>query len=95
MARVAAGPAGEWAQLTTEAIGVYAHRAGLTTREMLERAGITPSYYYARLSGRLPLTLNDVEALCKPLKATPLEIAQLAAKLSEVQTPQIGASSRD
>lgn len=81
MGRVAAPPAGRYAQLTAEAIGIYAKRAGMNTTQLRTGAGMTYGYYYVRMAGRMPFSLNDIEALCKPLGVAPLDVAQMAAAL--------------
>lgn len=84
MVRGATGPAGSWALLTADAIGVYLKRSGLTAKSLYESAGMSPATYYARTSGRVSFTLNDVEALSVPLGVTPLDIALMATKLGEL-----------
>lgn len=98
MAKVATPAASGWAQLNAEAIAVYAKRAGLNTTELRTRAGMSYGYYYVRMSGRMPFTLNDIESLCAVLDVAPLEVAQMAAMLGKLthreEEARAGASRR-
>jgi hypothetical protein len=76
--------AGRWAQLTAEALTVYMRRAGVNTTELRVGAGLSYGYYSARMSGRMPFSLNDVEVLCEPLGVSPLEVAEMATMLGKV-----------
>ncbi|MGW9159309.1 helix-turn-helix domain-containing protein [Microbacterium sp. NPDC055665] len=87
---MAAHPAGTWARLTADAIGVHLKRSGLTAKALYESAGMSPAMYHSRTSGRVSFTLNEVEALADALEVTPLEIAQMAAKLGELTPNRVG-----
>jgi hypothetical protein len=86
MTRRPAAPAGDWALLTVDAIGVFMKRAGTTPKTLYEGAGITRPYFYSRANGHAPYTQNDIEAIAGVLGVTPLDIALMAAKIGEVPT---------
>lgn len=48
---------------------------GLTVSELLQRAGMTKSYYQSRAGFSLPYNTNDIEALAAALGVTPEEVA--------------------
>lgn len=48
---------------------------GLTVGELINRAGMTKSYYQSRAGFSLPYNTNDIEALAAALDVTPEELA--------------------
>jgi transcriptional regulator with XRE-family HTH domain len=53
--------------------------SGLTNQELVERADMSASYYYARLRGDAPFDTNDIERLAAALGTHPHEISRIAA----------------
>ncbi|GAA4353298.1 hypothetical protein GCM10023087_22310 [Microbacterium rhizosphaerae] len=56
--------------------------AGMTNQELIERTGMSSSYYYARMRGSAPFDANDIENLALALGTHPHEISRVAASLS-------------
>jgi Helix-turn-helix domain len=52
---------------------------GFTNQELVERAGMSASYYYTRLRGDAPFDTNDIEHLASALGTHPHEISRVAA----------------
>ena len=55
----------------------------LTNQELIERAAMSSSYYYARLRGDAPFDTNDIERLAAALGTHPHEISRMAASFSD------------
>lgn len=53
--------------------------SGLTNQELVDRAGMSASYFYARLRGDAPFDTNDIEKLAAALGTHPHEISRTAA----------------
>jgi len=53
--------------------------SGLTNQELVDRAEMSASYYYARLRGDAPFDTNDIERLAAALGTHPHEISRVAA----------------
>ncbi|WP_420369464.1 XRE family transcriptional regulator [Curtobacterium sp. L1-20] len=63
MPSTALGGADEFSRAVAHAIEDARSAAGLTTRELIKRSGLSPNYYYRRARGELPFTTNDMSAL--------------------------------
>jgi len=83
-------PAGRWARLNSDAISMMLGRASISAKELYERAGMSSPTFYARRNGKVPMSLNDVEAFARILNVSPLEVAVLANHLGELtpDTPE-------
>lgn len=57
--------------------------SGLTNQELVDRAGMSASYFYARLRGDAPFDTNDIEKLAAALGTHPHEISRVAASFEE------------
>lgn len=57
--------------------------SGLTNQELVERAEMSASYYYARLRGDAPFDTNDIERLAAALGTHPHEISRIAASYGD------------
>lgn len=44
---------------------------GMTNRELLERSGISSNYFYVRMRGEKPFTLNDIGRMADALGVEP------------------------
>jgi transcriptional regulator with XRE-family HTH domain len=81
MVRRGMGPAGDLSRSAGAAITQLREAQGLSTGELCRAAGMSQSYYYMRLRGSAPWTLNDIEALSVPLKAEPGDVFMAAVAL--------------
>lgn len=63
MSDVPQGAADEFSQAIARAIEDAKAGAGLTTRDLIKRSGLSANYYYRRARGELPFTTNDMSAL--------------------------------
>ncbi|GAA1996404.1 hypothetical protein GCM10009777_36530 [Microbacterium pumilum] len=61
------------------AISTLRDAAGMTNQELIERAGISSSYFYSRLRGAAPFDVNDIENIAGALGVHPHEISRVAA----------------
>lgn len=61
------------------AVGSFRDAQGLTNQQLVERAGMSSSYYYARLRGDAPFDTNDIEKLAAALGTHPHELSRVAA----------------
>lgn len=77
MPDVPAGAADEFSQAVARAIEDAKSAAGLTTRDLIKRSGLSANYYYRRARGELPFTTNDMSALAA---ACGLTVADLWAR---------------
>jgi transcriptional regulator with XRE-family HTH domain len=68
---------------------------GLSVGELLQRAGMTKSYYQSRAGFSLPYNTNDIEALAAALGVTPEEVAspETAARI-EIRIPVVPLAAR-
>lgn len=57
--------------------------AGITNQELIDRAGMSTSYFYARMRGTSPFDTNDMEKLAAALDVHPHEISRVAAAMSD------------
>lgn len=65
------------------AVSALRDDSGLTNQELVERAGMSASYYYARLRGDAPFDTNDIEKLAAALGTHPHEISRIAASFGD------------
>lgn len=65
------------------AITALRESSQLTNQELVERADMSASYYYARLRGDAPFDTNDIEKLAVALGVRPHEISRAAALLED------------
>ncbi|WP_279234729.1 helix-turn-helix transcriptional regulator [Microbacterium sp. SS28] len=61
------------------AVSTLRDAAGMTNQELIERSGMSSSYYYARLRGAAPWDANDIENIALALGTHPHEISRVAA----------------
>ncbi|MFH8251514.1 helix-turn-helix domain-containing protein [Microbacterium sp. B2969] len=61
------------------AVSTLRDAAGMTNQELIERSGMSSSYYYARLRGAAPFDANDIENIARALGTHPHEISRVAA----------------
>lgn len=64
------------------AVSTLRDAAGMTNQQLIEGAGMSTSYYYARMRGSAPFDANDLENLALALGTHPHEISRIAASLS-------------
>lgn len=57
--------------------------SGMTNQELVDRAEMSASYYYARLRGDAPFDTNDIERLATALGTHPHEVSRLAASYGD------------
>jgi hypothetical protein len=55
----------------------------LTNQELIERSGMSATYYYARMRAAAPFDMNDIEKLARALGTHPHEISRIAASASD------------
>lgn len=65
------------------AVSALRDDSGLTNQELVERAEMSASYYYARLRGDAPFDTNDIEKLAAALGTHPHEISRIAASYGD------------
>lgn len=75
------GEAGAWSMDLVRAVSSLRDSAGMTNQELIERSGMSSSYFYARLRGAAPFDANDIENLAHALGTHPHEISRVAASL--------------
>lgn len=63
------------------AVSTLRDAAGMTNQELIERTGMSSSYYYARLRGSAPFDANDIENIALALGTHPHEISRVAASI--------------
>lgn len=71
-----------WSRDLVRAVAAMRDASGLSNHELIERSGMSPSYFYARMRGDAPFDTNDIERLASALRTHPHEISRLAASLS-------------
>ena len=59
------------------AVSTLRDAAGMTNQELIDRSGMSASYYYARLRGAAPFDTNDIENLAHALGTHPHEISRV------------------
>jgi len=65
------------------AVSTLRDAAGMTNQELIDRSGMSASYYYGRLRGAAPFDANDIEKLAHALGTHPHEISRVAASIGE------------
>lgn len=86
MPDVPQGAADEFSQAVARAIEDAKSAAGLTTRDLIKRSGLSANYYYRRARGELPFTTNDMSALAT---ACGLTVGDLWARAQAEITPRV------
>lgn len=77
--RRALGEASAWSMALVRAVTELRDESGLTNQELVDRAEMSASYFYARLRGDAPFDTNDIEKLAAALGTHPHEISRTAA----------------
>lgn len=96
--RRALGEASAWSMALVRAVTELRDGNGLTNQELVERAGMSASYFYARLRGDAPFDTNDIEKLAAALGTHPHEISRVAASFEadeESIEPRVGTNPRE
>ncbi|WP_242864617.1 helix-turn-helix domain-containing protein [Microbacterium testaceum] len=75
MGRGAVGPPSRYSRRVVANVDRLRKSRGLTVGELINRAGMTKSYYQSRAGFSLPYNTNDIEALAAALDVTPEELA--------------------
>jgi transcriptional regulator with XRE-family HTH domain len=65
------------------AVSILRDAAGMTNQELIDRSGMSASYFYGRLRGAAPFDANDIERLAHALGTHPHEISRVAASIGE------------
>src|SRR6478752_1411626 len=65
------------------AVSILRAAAGMTNQELIDRSGMSASYFYGRLRGAAPFDANDIERLAHALGTHPHEISRVAASIGE------------
>jgi len=86
MPDVPQGAADEFSQAIARAIEDAKAAAGLTTRDLIKRSGLSANYYYRRARGELPFTTNDMSALATACGVT---VGDLWSRAQESLTPKV------
>jgi len=63
------------------AVSTLREAAGMTNQELIDRSGMSASYFYGRLRGSAPFDANDIEKLAQALGTHPHEISRVAASI--------------
>src|SRR6478609_9505616 len=79
------------------AVSTLRDAAGMTNQEVIDRAGMSASYYYARLRGAAPFDTNDIENLAHALATHPHEISRVAASIGDADQiePKVTTNPRE
>lgn len=95
MGRGAVGPPSRYSRRVVANVDRLRRDKGLTVGELLQRAGMTKSYYQSRAGFSLPYNTNDIEALAAALGVTPEEVAspESAARI-EMRVPAAPLAAR-
>lgn len=95
MGRGAVGPPSRYSRRVVANVDRLRRDKGLTVGELLQRAGMTKSYYQSRAGFSLPYNTNDIEALAAALGVTPEEVAspESAARI-EMRVPTAPLAAR-
>lgn len=69
----------------------------MTNQELIDRSGMSASYYYARLRGVAPFDTNDIEKLAHALSIHPHEISRVAASIGDADEiePKVHTDPRE
>lgn len=81
----AQGPVDDFSRAIAHAIEDAKDAAGLTTRDLLKRSGLSSNYYYRRARLELPFTTNDMSALAA---ACGMTVADLWARAQAELAPR-------
>lgn len=78
------------------AVSTLRDAAGMTNQELIDRSGMSSSYYYARLRGAAPFDANDIENIARALGTHPHEISRIAASTTaEEIEPKVQTHTRE
>jgi transcriptional regulator with XRE-family HTH domain len=79
------------------AVTILREAAGMTNQELIDRSGMSASYYYARLRGAAPFDTNDIENLAHALGTHPHEISRVAASIGDADQiePKVNTEPRE
>ncbi|WP_344097306.1 helix-turn-helix transcriptional regulator [Microbacterium deminutum] len=80
-----------------QAVSALRQATGLTNQELIERSGMSATYYYARMRGAAPFDMNDIEKLARALGTHPHEISRVAASTTDVDEfePKVTTDPRE
>jgi transcriptional regulator with XRE-family HTH domain len=67
------------------AVSTLRDAAGMTNQELIDRSGMSATYFYGRLRGAAPFDANDIEKLAHALGTHPHEISRIAASVGEAR----------
>lgn len=95
MGRGAVGPPSRYSRRVVANVDRLRRDKGLTVGELLQRAGMTKSYYQSRAGFSLPYNTNDIEALAAALGVTPEEVASPeSSPRIEMRVPAVPLAAR-
>jgi transcriptional regulator with XRE-family HTH domain len=79
------------------AVATLRDAAGMTNQELIDRSGMSSSYFYARLRGAAPFDTNDIENLAHALGTHPHEISRVAASIGDADQiePKVPTEPRE
>lgn len=79
------------------AISTLRDAAEMTNQELIERSGMSASYFYGRLRGAAPFDANDIEKLAQALGTHPHEISRVAASIGDAREiePIVDADTKE
>ncbi|MFF2053770.1 hypothetical protein ACFVU2_19355 [Leifsonia sp. NPDC058194] len=72
MTRKAGAPADEYGLRIVERLREAIDRSGRTDKSVYEAARLSSNYFYIRMRGERPFTVNDIGALARVLDLDPL-----------------------
>jgi transcriptional regulator with XRE-family HTH domain len=75
--------AGAFALAQAAEVRAVLGRKQMTMRELSDRAGLSTSYLSKRLRGDAPMTLNDLDAICKALDEDIMEFIASAVEAAK------------
>ncbi|MFE7844537.1 helix-turn-helix domain-containing protein [Microbacterium sp. NPDC057407] len=79
------------------AVSTLRDAAGMTNQELIDRAGMSATYFYGRLRGAAPFDANDIEKLAQALGTHPHEISRVAASIGDARKfePIVDADAKE
>ena len=79
------------------AVSTLRDAAGMTNQELIDRSGMSASYYYGRLRGAAPFDTNDIENLAHALGTHPHEISRVAASIGDADEiePKVDTETKE
>jgi len=79
------------------AVSTLRDAAGMTNQELIDRSGMSATYFYGRLRGAAPFDANDIEKLAHALGTHPHEISRVAASVGEAREmePMVDADAKE